>query len=356
MIATGCHGPGINLGTLVDYVEAMTLIGYDGKEVVEKTYTAADGELFSACRVNLGCFGVIYSITFKLPKLSNLIMTDVVVPLDTATSPEYLKKIHEENDYVEMFWWPFNNEVWVKSWKATERPSQNTNFANAWADVTQNISSDIGVYTLDLLQKAPSCTPNFCRTIWTLAKGAVINAHHGEIVLPMPDALHYQKYIDTVRCVDTEYCIKVDPDYKNVSDAWKVAVSKVKEYADKGLYPINIVVELRVHASSTAMLSPSFSTNQADKHCYIEFLGYYKSPSWDSISHDISMEWINNPNFNCRPHWAKMFQTVDLPVLVPHLKKSYGENWNKWADIRNQVDPAKMFINPYLEDMFYGLY
>ncbi len=61
----------------------------------------------------------------------------------------------------------------------------------------------------------------------------------------MPHALHFQKYIDTVRCLDTEYCIPVDKDYQNVSDAWKVVLDKINEYQNKDLYPINLVVELR---------------------------------------------------------------------------------------------------------------
>jgi len=63
---------------------------------------------------------------------------------------------------------------------------------------------------------------------------------------------------------------------------------------------------------------------------------------------------MSNPNLKARPHWAKMFQTVPLNNLVPHLKKCYGANWDKWAQLRNQADPTKMFLNDYVEQMFYG--
>jgi len=355
VIATGCHGPGKMNPSISDFVEEMTIVGWDGKQVTEKTYTKADGDAFSAIKVNLGCFGVIYSIKLKVPKMINMNMQDKVVPLATAMSPAFLKEIHEKNDYVELFWWPFNNEVWVKTWNKTERPVQTNVVTDTWSDVTQALSSEFGVFLLDLLEKQPSATPNFCRAIWTMAKGVVVNRNHGEIVVDMPDALHFQRYIDTVRCLDTEYCIKVDPEYKNIAEAWKIIMDKINEFAAKGLFPVNIVVEIRVHGHSGALISPSFS-DKDEHHCYIEFLGYYKSPSWEDISRAISTEWINREEFKARPHWAKMFQTVDKKVLVPHLKKCYGENWDKWAKLRDQADPAKMFLNEYVEDMFYGKY
>ncbi len=39
VIATGCHGPGVDNPTISDYVSEMTIIGYDGKDVNVKTYT-----------------------------------------------------------------------------------------------------------------------------------------------------------------------------------------------------------------------------------------------------------------------------------------------------------------------------
>ncbi len=61
----------------------------------------------------------------------------------------------------------------------------------------------------------------------------------------MPQALHYQHYIDTVRCLDTEYAIDVDDEYNNVHDAWNIIIDTMNAYAKKDQYPINITVEFR---------------------------------------------------------------------------------------------------------------
>jgi len=266
--------------------------------------------------------------------------------------PAFLKQLHEENDYVEMFWWPFTHEVWIKTWNPTEEPSTTSPLRETINDAAQCLSSEFGVFLLDIVDKVPKHTPIFTNAIWKLAKGTVIKG--GKRVLNMPQALHYQHYIDTVRCLDTEYSILVDEEYQNVHDAWAIIIDNINTYAKKDLYPINITVEFRIHGRSQCMLSPSFSDVKGSRHCYIEFLSYYRTPSWDSVSRDIGTAWISNPKFHARPHWAKLFQTVALNNMVPHLKKEYGKNWDRWIELRSQVDPTKMFLNSYLEKMFYG--
>jgi len=267
--------------------------------------------------------------------------------------PSYLKHLHETNQYVEIFWWPYTSEVWIKTWNPSPKPMIPSVVKDAWSDVTQQLASDFGMFLLDLVERKPHQTPVFCKGIWELAKATVIK-DGGKSIVDLPHALHYQKYIDTVRCVDTEYCIKVDPDYNNIAEAFQVILDQINLYKERDLYPINITVEIRTHGRSTCMLSPSFSTDPTEHHCYIEFLSHYKTPSFEAISRDISSAWIKNPKLKARPHWAKLFQTVELKNLIPSLQENYGENWNKWRDLRDKMDPNRMFMNDYFEKMFYG--
>jgi len=172
--------------------------------------------------------------------------------------------------------------------------------------------------------------------------------------LNMPQSLHYQHYIDTVRCLDTEYVIDVDDEYKNVHDAWNIIIQTINDYAKKEMYPINITVEFRIHGRSQCMLSPSFSEDATSRHCYIEFLSYFRNEHWEAASKDIGTAWIKTPALHARPHWAKMYQTVPLKNLVPHLKKEFGKNWDRWVELRTAADPTHMFMNTYMEQMFYG--
>ncbi len=133
----------------------------------------------SAIKVNLGCFGVIYSIKLKLPKLRNLAMEDTVVPLEKAMSAAYLRQLHEENEYVEMFWWPFTKEVWVKTWNTVDEPALQNQLRDTINDAAQSLSSEFGVFLLDVVERIPKKTPMFCNAIWTLAKRTVIKGGNG---------------------------------------------------------------------------------------------------------------------------------------------------------------------------------
>ena len=81
--------------------------------------------------------------------------------------------------------------------------------------------------------------------MWAMAKAVVVDPKRGDVVLPIQKALHFQKFIDLVHINDTEYCIRVDENYQNVVDAWQVILNKINEYAKKGLYPINMTIEMR---------------------------------------------------------------------------------------------------------------
>jgi len=141
----------------------------------------------------------------------------------------------------------------------------------------------------------------------------------------------------------------------NVTEAWKIVIENINKYQEKGIFPVNLAVELRVTGKSDCLLSPSFSSDpNIQHHCYIEFLSFYKTKTFESISRDISLEWLHHTHLQARPHWAKMFQTVESETLIPFLMTRYGKSWTEWASLRNQADPTKMFLNDYVNNMFYG--
>ena len=103
-------------------------------------------------------------------------------------------------------------------------------------------------------------------------------------------------------------------------------------------------------------MSPSFASDPNEHRAYVEFLGYYKNEAWDDIARDISREWIKMEHLQARPHWAKMWAMIDTKEIQPYLKKVYGENWNKWKELRDKFDPTRTFMNKWAEDIFYKEY
>jgi hypothetical protein len=51
-------------------------------------------------------------------------------------------------------------------------------------------------------------------------------------------------------------------------------------------------------------------------------------------------------SFDCRFHWGK-----ENPADRAYVKSRY-EKWDAFARVRDEWDPARMFLNPYLSSFF----
>src|SRR5262249_17940281 len=80
----------------------------------------APADMMNIVRVNLGALGVLSRIVFKLPKDDfHVKINNTFVPITDVLDrdhPEKLKAVLEGHDYVELFWFPYNNSPldWFK--------------------------------------------------------------------------------------------------------------------------------------------------------------------------------------------------------------------------------------------------
>ncbi|KAF1744787.1 LOW QUALITY PROTEIN: hypothetical protein MXB_4265, partial [Myxobolus squamalis] len=51
-----------------------------------------------------------------------------------------------------------------------------------------------------------------------------------------------------------------------------------------------------------------------------------------------------------RPHWGKLHK-----CSTKHLKELYGENINKFIELKKSVDPENLFYNKYYKRHFEGI-
>ena len=120
LVAAGCHGSGYNYSIVSDYVQSVSMVLASGEL---RTFSAEelgnDSDLMNAVRLNLGTFGIMYEIVLRAVPTFNVHCIDSTPPmLDTINN---IQDIVTKNDYVEIFWFPFNpdNEVWLKTWNIT---------------------------------------------------------------------------------------------------------------------------------------------------------------------------------------------------------------------------------------------
>ena len=68
----------------------------------------------------------------------------------------------------------------------------------------------------------------------------------------------------------------------------------------------------------------------------------------------IGLEWLKLGwnGSTPRPHWPKQFDAI--PNINQAIRQTYGDNLQKFLAIRDNLDPARLFVNKFLEGVFYG--
>lgn len=339
LIATGSHGSGWNHATLSDLVHSIELVTSSGE--IRKFVKGVDSdEVMNAVRLNLGMFGIMVRISMNVQKSWVVHAKDERLPIQ-----DVLDKLQERvlsHDNLDLFWWPFSDEFWVKTWKRIPETRTTARPRYSFIDsAVATIGSRIHNGLITLTQKFPSLTPPLSR--FTLK----LTPSKGDKIVNIVEAVHYRRAIEFARMGCVEVAFKIDSNFENVKWAMQQVFDLVKTYEQNGLYPLNVVMNVRFINHSDCLLSPAFGEGHT---CYIEILGRTNQADWHRFSGDVARLWLTLPQ--ARPHWAKEFQHI--PDVIESIKSSYGENITRFNQIKAelQVDPEGMFMNPSLEKIF----
>lgn len=333
-VALGCHGTGYNMGTYSDLVVAMEVLLADG---TWHTFSAeTDGQaMMNAMCVNLGALGIIYSVTFQCVPLFNLQAVDGQA--DMMTTIGNIQKLVTSHDYVEVFWFPFNKNCWIKTWDKTTNPITQTEPSWGWDELKTFLEiNGFGIYLMDLLNKNSWLSPYIMRLLSKLMPSQ-------SVVAVSPQVFHYQLFYMPVW--DMSYCINIpNNDFTNVQKAWMQVVNRIEALQKQGQYPQNMVLHTRYIQNSNAYLSPASGN---DHTCCIEILTFTGDnrpvAEYEDYFKQIEQDWIA---LGGKPHWGKAIYSVDK------LKSMYGANMDSFLQIRQQLDPNQMFINEFLRQVF----
>lgn len=339
LIATGSHGSGWNNSTLSDLVQALEVVTASGEIRKFEAGTDSD-EVMNAVRLSLGMFGIMVRITLNIQKSWIVHAHDQCLRTDHVFGD--LRHLVQSHDNFDLFWWPFCDEFWVKTWKRIPHTSITAKPRHSRADkLLSDIGSRVHNGLINLSQKYPRLTPPLSRFTFKLTPS------RGNKVVDIVEAIHYRRAIEYTKMGCVEVAFKVDPYFENVKWAIKQVFKRVKTYARRDEYPLNVVMNVRFIHNSQCWLSPAFGEGHT---CYIEILSRAKPANWKRFSGQVAQDWLTLPQ--ARPHWAKEFQHI--PDIIPYLKNIYGENITRFKQIKEQlqVDPEDMFMNPTLREIF----
>jgi FAD/FMN-containing dehydrogenase len=338
LIATGSHGSGWNNRTLSDLAHSIEVVTASGQ--LRKFETGVDSdEAMNAVRLDLGMFGLVYRMTLDVQPSWNVRAIDRREPIERTL--DNLPEQVASHDNLDLFWWPFCDQFWVKSWDRVESPitakPRRDWIDNACATVTSRIHRE----TLRAIGAAPRLTPAACRMIFQMTPSV------RDEVVEVVEAIHYRRAIEVAKMGCVEVAFKIDRDFENVKWAINLVREQTARCAARGQYPLNVVLNARFIHNSDCLLSPAFGAGHT---CYIEILSRTNEKQWLDFSGAIAREWLQLPQ--ARPHWAKQFRHI--PGVVEHLKTSLGDNIARFNAIKQrlQVDPGHMFVNRALQEIF----
>ncbi len=338
LIATGSHGSGWNNPTLSDLVHAIEIVTASGQ--LRKFEAGVDSdEVMNAVRLNLGMFGIMYRITMNVQKNWTVHAYDQHLPIEQVL--ESLKERVLAHDNLDLFWWPFSDQFWVKTWKKTDAPITAKPRHNPLDSVGATIGSRIHNGLIQLSEIFPRLTPRISQTTFKLTPSV------GDKVVDVVEAIHYRRAIEFARMGCVEVAFKLDSNFDNAKWAMQQVFDRVNAYAKRGEYPMNVVMNVRFINNSNCLLSPAYGEGHT---CYIEILSRTKPADWQRFSGEVALNWLTLPQ--ARPHWAKEYQHI--PNITQYIKNNLRENILRFNQIKDQlqVDPTDMFVNQTLEELF----
>lgn len=338
-VSVGANGFSKNWGTYAEFVEEVELVTGTGE--IRTINKERDGDLWKAVACSLGLFGIFTKITLALQPEFKVRVTNQKLEMKQAM--ENVAEIFAKHDYVQYFWFPFNKDVILQTSDVTNERTTWTQlhefgkFINGWfeAGATHLVKPFIVNF--------PKITPYFT---WFAANSMKAGTH----VMSQSENMLLGDWINSmVPSLNASVTFSPGPDCKHVREAWFMAVDLVEEFFKEGKYPANLAMNTRLFGKSTALLHtvPNF---EDDTPCNIQ-ITTFENEHWEDFRNRLMELWLSLPN--SRPHWAKEYQ--DLPEISKRLKTVYGKNLETFLQIRKEsgIDPDNIFVNPFLEDLFF---
>jgi L-gulono-1,4-lactone dehydrogenase len=309
--STGTHGTGRALTGLAGFIVALRLVAADG-QIIECD-AEREPEIFHAARVGLGALGIVSTITLQVVPAFNLSVVNEPMRLDAVLGD--LDRHIADNDHFEFFWVPHTG------WALTKRNNRTTDSLaprprlKAWFDSTLMENYAFGA-VCHAGRVRPSLIPKLAKALPSSGRVAYIDKSYRVFASPR-----------LVKFYEMEYSLPIA--------ACAEALTAVRAFVDDSGILLNFPVEVRFTAGDDIPLSTAFG----EPRCYIAVHVFQKM---EYRRYFEGVEVIMN-RFGGRPHWGKLhFQTAE--TLAPRYPQ-----WASFAQVRNRLDPNRMFANRYLD-------
>lgn len=313
-VSTGTHGTGRVFGGLATHLRSVTLATADGR-LLSISVTENAG-LWPAVRLGLGALGVLVDLTVQTVPTFVLAADEHPEPLD-AVLDDWPNR-SAQADHVEFYWFPHTRLALTRSNTRLPADALRTPVGPVKRWVDDELLGN-GLY--ELLCRIGSIAPGTIPAVNRLASGVAFTRQ----------AADYSHRVFAserrVRFREMEYAVPLD------------AVAPVMRELDRVIaangWRVSFPVEVRAAAADDVWTSTAYGRESS----YIAVHRYHREDARDYFA---AAERIFRAH-DGRPHWGKLHTrtAADLRPAYPRF--------DDFLAVRDQLDPDRVFANPYLE-------
>eukprot|EP01126_Amoeba_proteus_P000718 TRINITY_DN101_c0_g2_i9.p1 TRINITY_DN101_c0_g2~~TRINITY_DN101_c0_g2_i9.p1 ORF type:complete len:440 (+),score=67.37 TRINITY_DN101_c0_g2_i9:296-1615(+) len=339
--ATGTHGSGTKFKILSDAIQGVEMVLANGTVV---WISEQHGMLFQAARISLGVLGVVTKLNLRvIPKFSVWKRN----PLSTITTViNTLDILANRHDHVLVWWVPYQETVQMLEVNRTEFLGESGGECLSGSvctntDEKSTLAQKFAVLKMQLLgaitylsSKFPSLfTPFMNRfmlaplfNFWTIQDPFFVKVGYEGLLSGHPDSYDEMEYFFPS---------------ENFHELWTEFFHFLED--NKFWLGANHVVQLRWTACDRILLSPFYRKDCDEGSRYFVAMailsrGFSRQGYFD-LAEKIFLR------HGGRPHWGKMHFLNKF-----QLTEIYGENFLTFSKIREELDPAGLFLNPALRN------
>ena len=309
-VSTSTHGTGLQRTGLAAQIRAFKLVTASGE--ILTCDPEQNTEIFHCGRVSLGALGVITEVTLNVVPAFNL--RAVEQPMRISHVLDNFAQLIEENDFFEFYWVPHTKWALTKannvSTDAIDSPGRFATWYNKM--FMEN-------YAFGLLCRVGRLFPKLIPKLAT--------------ILPSSGRVEYVNV--SHRIFSSKRLVKFyEMEYSIVLDSLVPALREVMQMVEDRGFTISFPVEVRCTGSDDIPLSTSTGRRSA----YIAVHMFKGSAYTEYFS---AVETILR-KYEGRPHWGKIhnLDASDISSLYPE--------YQRFIEVRNQLDPEGVFTNDYL--------
>jgi FAD-linked oxidoreductase len=309
-VSTSTHGTGLQRTGLAAQIDSFRLVTAAGETMV--CSTEQNQNVFHSGRVSLGALGVITEVTLRVVPAFNLRAVEQPMRIDFVL--DNFSRLIEENDFFEFYWVPHTRWALTKANNVSTDPVDSPGRFRTWYN-----KMFLENYAFGLLCRIGRLFPHLIPKLAT--------------ILPSSGRVEYVNI--SHRIFSSKRLVKFyEMEYSIALETLAPALREVMKMVDDRGYRISFPVEVRCTGSDDIPLSTSTGRRSA----YVA-VHMFKGSEYDEYFADV--EAILR-KYEGRPHWGKIhnLDASDISSLYPE--------YQRFIEVRNQLDPEGVFTNDYL--------